>query len=133
MADFRLLLPDDRGIMGSVDNQGVLSFVVIAGEGSPIRGTEMFDLMMRAFGFEVRAIAGVWRRAFEGQPSTNLDKVNELTATGMPLEEAASQTWTATRAERWGFTRLRVVGMPVGSAGNFSKIDVLIEKTGGSP
>jgi len=133
MADFRLLLPDDRGIMGSVDQEGVLSFVVVAGPGRPIRGTEMFDLMMRAFGQSVRAIAGVWRQGFEGQPSVNLDKVNELTASGMPLEQAVCRTWTATRAARWGYTKVAVVGVPHGEPGRFSKVDVLIEKAEGSP
>jgi hypothetical protein len=128
MADFRLLLPNGRGIMGAVDEDGVLSFVVVAGEGCPIRGTEMFDLMMRAIGGDVRAIAGVWRRGFGGRPSTNLDKVNELTASGLSLEDAACRTWTATRVARWGFTRLTVLGTPEGAAGRYSKVDVLIER-----
>ncbi len=128
MADFRLFLPDDRGIIGSVDEQGVLTFVVLAGEGAPIRGTEMFDLMMRAFGEKVRAIHGVWRRGFEGSPSVNLDKVNELTGTGVPLDEAVRHAWTVTRARRWGYTRVRVTGEREGSPGNYSKIDVLMDK-----
>lgn len=125
MAEFRMVLPDGLGIRGSVDEQGILSFVVVAGEGSPIRGTEMFDLMMRAFGRRARAIAGVWRRGFEGQPSVNLDKANELTARGMPLEESVTRTWTATRAFRWGFTKVTVKGTPEGLPGNYSKMDVL--------
>jgi hypothetical protein len=133
MADFRLLLPDDRGIMRSVDDEGVLSFVITAGEGAAIRGTEMFDLMMRAFGSRVGAIAGVWRKGFEGRPSTNLDTVNVLTESGLPLEEAVCRTWTATRAARWGFTKVTVVGVPAGVPGYFSKIDVLIQKPEGSP
>src|SRR5437870_1128262 len=83
MAEFSLLLPDGvAGIMGSVDEQGVLTFVIHALPESPIRGTELFDLMMRAFGSRVRALLGVWRRGFQGSPSTNLDRVNERTATG---------------------------------------------------
>src|SRR2546421_561873 len=126
MADFRLLLPDGRGIMASVDEHRVLSFVVVAGEGSRIRGREMFDLMMRAIGPEVRAIAGVWRRGFGGRPSTNLDTVNELTASGLSLEDAVCRTWTATRAAAWGFTRVTVPGRPEGTAGRYTKVDVLI-------
>ncbi len=128
MADFRLLLPDDRGIIGTLDDQGIVTFVIMAGEGSPIRGTEMFDLMMRAFGEQVRGIRGVWRRGFKGQPSANLDKVNELTSQGTALDEALKQAWTVTRAERWGFGRITLVGEPQGSAGAYTKIDVLIEK-----
>jgi hypothetical protein len=128
MADFRLLLPDDRGIIGTLDEQGILTFVVIAGEGSPIRGTEMFDLMMRAFGEQVGGIRGVWRKGFEGQSSVNLDKVNELTAEGMPLDEAMKQTWTVTRAQRWGFRRVTLLAEPEGSPGAYTKMDVLIEE-----
>jgi hypothetical protein len=128
MADFRLLLPDDRGILASLDEQGILTFVVLAGEGSPIRGTEMFDLMMRAFGEQVRGIRGVWRRGFKGRASVNLDKVNQLTAEGMLLDEAIKYTWTATRAERWGFGRVILIGEPEGLPGAYTKIDVLIEE-----
>jgi len=128
MGEFKLLLPDGRGIMASVDQEGILAFVVVAGKGCPIRGTEMFDLMMRAFGPRVRTIAGVWRRGSQGQPSTNLDEVNKLTASGFSLEEAVCRTWTATRAVRWGFTSVTAVGLPEGLPGAFSKIDVLIEQ-----
>jgi hypothetical protein len=128
MADFRLLLPDDRGIIGTLDEQGILTFVVLAGEGSPIRGTEMFDLMMRAFGQRVQGIRGVWRRGFGGRPSINLDKVNELTAKGAALAEAITETWTMTRAKRWGFAKAIILGDPEGTPGAYEKIDVLIEK-----
>jgi hypothetical protein len=128
MAEFKLLLPDGHGIMASVDEGGILAFIIIAGQSCPIRGTEMFDLMMRATGPTVRAIAGVWRKGLENQPSTNLAEVNKLTASGVPLEEAVCRTWTATRAARWGFTRVTVVGTPEGSPGEYSKVDVLIEK-----
>jgi hypothetical protein len=126
MGEFRMLLPDGRRIMASIDTEGILSFVIVAGEGSPIRGTEM--LMMRAFGARIRAIAGIWRRGFQGIQSINLDEVNKLTAAGLSLEEAVRRTWTATRATRWGFTNVTVVGLPEGSPGAFSKIDVLLEK-----
>ena len=72
MSEFRLVLPDGRGILGSTDESGMLSFVIVAGKGSAIRGSEMFDLMMRSFGSSVRGIAGTWRRGFEEQPSTNI-------------------------------------------------------------
>jgi hypothetical protein len=128
MADFRLLLPDDQGLIATLDEQGIVTFVVVAGEGSPIRGTEMFDLMMRAYGDRVCGIRGVWRQGFEGRPSVNLDKVNELTAQGIDLHEAVKQAWTVTRAKRWGFYRVTVLGEPEGSPGAYSKMDVLIEK-----
>jgi len=130
MAEFRLFLPDGQAIMASLDSEGVLAFVIQAGEGSPIRGTEMFDLMMRAFGTRVQAIDGVWRKASEGGVSTNLDKVNELTAAGLSLEDAVHSTWTATRAARWGFRKVTLVGTPEGRPGSFTRIDVRIEKLG---
>jgi hypothetical protein len=128
MADFRLLLPDDRGIIATLDEQGVLTFVVQAGTDCPIRGTEMFDLMMRAFGEQVRGIRGVWRKGFGGRPSTNLDKVNELTAQGLLLDHAIQRAWTVTRAKRWGFERVRILETPEGVPGGYVKLDVLIEK-----
>src|SRR5687767_7366752 len=133
MDEFRLLLPNDQGIVGSLDSNGQLSFVVMAGPESPIRGTEMFDLMMRAFGERVRGIFGVWRRGFQNRPSVNLDKVNELTAQGVSLSEAVTKTWTVSRAARWNFTRVTIVGNPEGTPGKYTKIDVLIEKAQESP
>src|SRR5258708_416053 len=118
MDEFRLLLPHGPGIVASIDDKGVVYFVINAGEGSPIRGTEMFDLMMRAFGPVVQAIGGTWRKGFQGHPSTNIDEVNRLTAAGASLEEAVGHTWTATRAARWGFTRVRLVSAPEGVPGN---------------
>jgi len=51
MAEFRLFLPDDAGgIIGSVDDDGILTFIISVKPESPIRGTELFDLMLRAFG-----------------------------------------------------------------------------------
>jgi hypothetical protein len=132
MAEFRLFLPDDlAGILGSVDENGVLTFVVFAKAESPIRGTEMFDLMIRAFGDRVRAVLGVWRRGYEGSPSVNVDKVNERTSTGLSLEEAIQQTWTFTRAARWGYSRITRVDID-GTPGHYTKIDVLLEKAGES-
>lgn len=128
MADFRLFLPDDAsGIIGSVDDTGVLTFIISVKPESPIRGTELFDLMMRAFGDRVRAVMGVWRRGFEGSPSVNLDKVNERTSAGVALMDAIRETWTYTRAARWGFTRITLAGTE-GTPGLYTKIDVLLEK-----
>jgi len=131
MVEFRLLLPDNEGaILGEVDEKGVLTFAVSASAGSPLRGTELFDLMLRAFGGRVRAVLGVWRRGFQGSPSVNLDKVNERTAAGAPLIDAVRETWTFTRAARWGFTRVTSLVVE-GTPGSYTKIDVLLEKVGG--
>ena len=128
VAEFRLFLPNDTAcIIGAVDEQGILTFAVFAKEESPISGTEMFDLMMRAFGEQVRAVLGVWRPGHQGSPSVNLDKVNDLTNTGTSLEESVRQTWTFTRATRWSFSkiiRIDTEGVP----GKYTRIDVLLEK-----
>ncbi len=117
-----------KGIYGILDAEGILSFAVFAGEGSPIRGTELFNRMVAAFGERVRAIQGVWRKGTSGDPSVNIDKVNELTALGMSLQEAIAHAWTVTRARKLGYTKVSVLGTPEGSSGAFTKIDVLIEK-----
>lgn len=127
-AEFRLFLPDDvGGILGSMDETGVLTFFISARPESPLRGTELFDIMLRAFGGRVRAVLGVWRRGFEGSPSVNLDRVNERTAASVALIDAVRETWTYTRAARWGFRRVTLTRVE-GSPGNYDKIDVLLEK-----
>jgi hypothetical protein len=125
---FELMTPEEKGILGSLDENGRVTFVIAAGPESSVRGTEMFNRMMGYFGDEVRCILGVWNIGQQGTPSTNIDKVNELTATGMPLEEAILHAWTVTRARKLGFDRVRVFGKPIGSTGNYTKVDVLIEK-----
>jgi hypothetical protein len=131
MAEFRLFLPDDAGgIIGSVDDAGVLTFIISVKPDAPIRGTELFNLMLRAFGDRVRAVLGVWRRGFEGSPSVNLDKVNERTGAGVSLMDAVRETWTYTRAAHWGFTRITLVNIE-GTPGNYTKMDVLLEKEEG--
>jgi hypothetical protein len=128
MAEFQMFLPDDvGGIFGEGDERGVLTFAVFAQAGSPFRGSELFDLMLRAFGGRVRAVLGVWRRGFEDSPSVNLDKVNERTAAGMPLLDAVQETWTFRCAARWGFTKVTLLDVQ-GTSGNHTKIDVLMEK-----
>ena len=122
-----LLTPEGRGIYGNLDDVGIVTFAIHAGEGSSIRGTELFNRMMQHFGAEVRAIQGVWRKGPSGEPSANIDKVNDLTRTGMRLEEAIAHAWTVTRARKLGFLKLRVLGVPVGAPGAYTEIDVLIE------
>lgn len=126
--NFVLLTPDGKGILGELDENGVVTFAVEAGEDSPIRGTELFNLMMRAFGPGAKVIHGSWNLGHLGKPSTNIDKVNELTRAGVPLEEAIQQTWTVTRARKLGFQRYQILGQPEGTPGVYTKIDVLIQK-----
>jgi hypothetical protein len=125
---FLFLTPEGKGIYGELDDRGVVTFVVEAGPGSSIRGTELFNRMMQYFGSGAKAIHGVWRKSPIGHPSANIDKVNELTAAGMALADAVQYAWTVTRAKKLGFTNICVIGQPVGSPGAFTEIDVLIEQ-----
>lgn len=109
-----------KGILGYLDEDGVVTFAIEAGEGSPIRGTELFNNMMRYFG-EVKAIRGVWCSGM------NLAKVNELTAKGVLLEEAVKEAWTVTRARKLDFNKVTVV-LQEGCPGEYTRVDVLIEK-----
>ena len=126
--EFDWSLPEHRGILGHIDESGVVTFIISAGEGSPVRGTELFNRMMQTFGDDVRAIHGRWVKGSQGWPSTNIDKVNELTATGVPLEDAIQHAWTVTRARKLGFLKVRLLQQPDGTPGAFKQIDVLIEK-----
>jgi hypothetical protein len=128
MAELSFQLPAGHGIVASLDDKGVLTFVISAGEGSPIRGTELFDLMMRSMGDDVQAIHGNWNIGVDGKESTNIDKVNELTSQGIALDQAVLSAWTVTRAARWGFTKVSIEGTPQATAGEFTKIEVRIEK-----
>jgi len=74
------------------------------------------------------AIRGIWRKSPSGQPSTNIDKVNELTNQGMPLEDAVKYAWTVTRARKRGFDQVHVIGLTEGVPGAYTKIDVFIER-----
>jgi hypothetical protein len=126
--DFALTTPEGKGILGSLSDAGVVEFAIQAGAGSSIRGTEMFDRMMDHFGADAIAIHAVWIRNAAGHPSTNIDKVNELTATGVDLGQAILQAWTVTRAMRRGFSKAKVLGTPDGTPGGYTRIDVLIEQ-----
>jgi hypothetical protein len=125
---FVLVTPEGKGILGDLDEHGVVTFAIEAGEGSSIRGTEMFNRMMGHFGDKVRAIHGSWRKNASGLPSTNIDKVNELIAEGVSLDKAVQEAWTVTRAKKPGYLNVRIFGQPEGTPGAYVKVEVLIEK-----
>ena len=120
--------PDKKASIYGELSAGVLAFVIQAEEESSLRGTELFNGMMAYFGPAVTAIKGVWLKSESGKVSTNTDKVNELTAAGMPREEAIHHAWTVTRATKLGFSRVRLAGQPTGTPGAFTKVEVLIER-----
>jgi hypothetical protein len=55
---------------------------------------------------------------------TNLDKVKELTAQGVPLTEAMTSTWTAHRARDFGFGKAIIHEEPIGVSGVYTKVVV---------
>jgi hypothetical protein len=128
MKSFVLVTPEGKGIIGELDLNGVVTFAIEAGTGSSVRGTDLFNRMMDHFGTSALAIHGTWRRGTSQRPSTNIDKVNELTGLGMSLEDSVHQAWTVTRAKKQGFTKVRVLGQPEGSQGAYTRVDVLIER-----
>jgi hypothetical protein len=127
-ADFVNFPWPGTGIIGVLDAKGVVTFAITATKDSPVRGTELFTQMMKHFGDDALAIQAVWRIGFQGTQSINIDKVNELTASGMPLDEAIHHTWTVTRAKKLGFDKVFLLGLPTGVPGAYLKMDVLIEK-----
>jgi RHS repeat-associated protein len=106
-----------KGILGEMDSAGVVRFAVEAGEGSAVRGTNLFREMMSAFGSAAKVVEGNWLYG------SNLAKVNQLTKAGMSLEAAAAQTWTGKRAAELGFKAIRIVSTE-GSAGAYTSVVV---------
>jgi hypothetical protein len=128
MMSFALITPEGKGILGNVDYNGVVTFAIDAGPDSSVRGTDLFNMMMDHFGSSALAIHGVWIRGATPGPSTNIDKINELTMSGMPLEKAVHHAWTVTRSKKRGFGRVSILNQPEGSPGNYTRIDVLLER-----
>ena len=127
--EFELLIPQRRGILGSMDAFGEVTFAIRAGEGSSIRGTEMFNRMMDDFGEAATSIRGVWIKSPTGEVSTNIDEVNKLVAAGMALDEAVLHTWTFTRARKRGFGKISVLEKSQDAAGVYTRMVVLIRKS----
>jgi hypothetical protein len=119
--EFELMLSGGKGIFGSLNKEGIVSFIVEAGKGSPVSGTELIAKMMAAFGNRVTAIQGNWTYG------VNLAKVNELTASGMSPEQAVTKTWTASRAAMFGFGQ-GAVQLVEGSPGAYTKLQVLFTR-----
>lgn len=71
-----------------------------------------------AAGVSILGVRGEW--VF----GDNLAEVNALTARGLPLEEAAKQTWTGLRASDKGFTTVTILDTD-GSPGNYASVDVV--------
>jgi len=125
---FELVTPEGKGILGELDEKGVVTFAIEAGPTSSIRGTEMFNRMLDSFGESVTAIRGCWVKGLPDKPSTNIDKVSELCALGVGLDEAVLEAWTVTRARKRGFTAVVVLNSMRDISGVYSNIEVFITK-----
>ncbi|QRN93038.1 hypothetical protein JRI60_27950 [Archangium violaceum] len=119
--DFVFTIPGTKyGILGAIDEKGVVEMVIEAGKESPVRGSDMFFKMMNHFGPKVKAVRGKWVYG------DNLAKVNELTAKGVPLEEAVKQAWTGRRAAEYEFTKPTLEKIE-GEMGAYTNIEVRFE------
>ena len=95
--------------------------MIEAGAGASVRGTEMFAMAMNHFGKNVRGVKGIWKYG------DNLDEVNRLVESGVPLAEAVQRTWTARRAASFGFTQATVREAKKGPNGRFTSVVVAFE------
>ena len=120
-ADFSRFPLENKGILGNLDKDGIVEFKINT-EGSGIRGTDLFKQMMEHFGGHAKGVKGKW------VSGTNLDKVNELTANGVPLEVAITKTWTANRARDAGFGNATLVKPATGLPGAYTDIEVVFTK-----
>jgi hypothetical protein len=111
-------------IIGELVQGGQLSFIVenLPKDGTGCRGIWMFHELMQHLGTAVTAIQGNWTYG------DNLAVVNQLTAGGSSLEDAAKQGFTGKRAAEWGFLNVRVLPQTQGTAGRYLRVHVLLEK-----
>jgi hypothetical protein len=124
--EFEFFASDNKAACFGVLEGGVVTFSIQVEPDSPIRGTEVFNRMMDHFGDDAIALQGVWVKGAHGRQSINIDKVNELISTGVPLQKAVEQAWTVTRAMKRGFRTVRVLQTDPKPPGPFSKVTVLI-------
>lgn len=104
---------------------GLLRFELVSrlpnGDRGSVSGKEFFAAMMAHFGSRINLVEGNWI-ATSGL-TTNLDLVNQATASGMSIEDAATLTWTGLRASDFGFGH--VLGVrSTGSPGNYQRVRV---------
>lgn len=93
-----------------LDEEGNISFVVVAQPGSKFRGAELFEQMMEHHGSEVKGIKVMW----EG--GTNWDKFKTQIDSGVKPKDAAMNTWTGIQARSFGFNKVQVIQIDAGSA-----------------
>jgi hypothetical protein len=116
------------GLWAELDQDGILGFVINEGPNTPSRN-EMFDLAMRIFGPNVKAIRGTWVRghvpdfdAFQAALRRELSRpwlrfrgrfqsaASRLESIWTAITRSAFQTFTGQMAGERGFTNVRVSG-----------------------
>jgi hypothetical protein len=117
VSEFYEDFPGFGGIYATLDEHGVMELVIRLEKSAPIKGHQLFSRAVENFASELKVIRGHWTW------SVNLERVNELTATGSSLENAVMLTWTARQAFSHGYTNTEVIGS-AGVAGAYTAIHV---------
>jgi hypothetical protein len=116
-----------HGVMGSIDNDGILNLVVLAKEGVTPTGSEMIADVMEKIGGNAKAIRGTWLGG--GDMKDNLDSFNAGIQSLMLTEkEAARRTFTGKMAAKYGFNGEIDIVTRVGTPGNYTKVEVVFWK-----
>ena len=115
---------------GELDDRGDLVFSVKAvdsetGRRGTVQGWVLFDLMVCHFGGRMRSITAFWTS------ETNYEMFRKLLAEGATIHEAASNTWTATQAQRHGF--LAVIVIPLTATSPKDSVMVKFIRTRNAP
>ena len=114
--DYEIWINENKGLIANLDDEAMIQFKINT-LGTGVRGTDLFKRMMNHFGDRAKGVWGKW------VAGTNLEELNNLTAGGMPLEDAVSLTWTGKRARDFGFTKA-VVFSSEGTPGAYTNVAV---------
>ncbi|WP_238432061.1 RICIN domain-containing protein [Streptomyces cavernae] len=116
-----------HGVMGSIDNDGILNLLVLAEEGLTPTGSEMIADVMAKIGGNAKGIRGTWLGG--GDMKDNLDSFNAgIQSLMLSHEEAARLTFTGKMAAKYGFNGEIDIVKLVGTPGNYTKVEVVFWK-----
>ena len=87
----------------------------------------MFAKMMEHYGNRTKGLLGSWTNKEIASNNKNLGKINELTAQGMPLEEAIHHAWTAEQLVPYNMTKAEIK-LAEGIPGKYTTLYVLFTK-----
>jgi hypothetical protein len=116
-----------KGVLGSIDKDGVLNLVVLAEEGLTPTGSEMLADVMGKIGGNAKGMRGTWLGG--GDMKDNLDSFNAgIQSLKLTPEEAARLTFTGKQATKYGFTGRVQIEKLEGTPGNYTKVEVVFWK-----